>query len=54
MEVLTGYLYDYYSTDDMTAEEKSFVKSLEGTGITKEQIDSLLAKIEQINDDFEF
>lgn len=54
MEVLTGYLYDYYSTDDMTAEEKSFVKSLEGTGISKEQIDSLLAKIEQINDDFEF
>ena len=25
-----------------------------GTGISKEQIDSLLAKIEQINDDFEF
>ena len=38
----------------MSEDEKSQVKSLEETGVTREQYNNLLNKIEQINEEYEF
>lgn len=38
----------------MSEDEKRQVKSLEETGVTREQYNNLLNKIEQINEEYEF
>ena len=54
IELINNSLYDYYYSEDMSEDEKSQVKSLEETGVTREQYNNLLNKIEQINEEFEF
>ena len=38
----------------MSEDEKNQVKSLEETGVTREEYNNLLNKIEQINEEYEF
>ena len=47
-------LKKYYYSEDMSEDEKNQVKSLEETGVTREQYNNLLNKIEQINEEYEF
>ena len=54
IELINNSLYDYYYSEDMSEDEKSQVKSLEETGVTREQYNNLLNKIEQINEEYEF
>ena len=54
IELINNSLYDYYYSEDMSEDEKSQVKSLEETGVTREQYNNLLNKIEQINEGYEF
>ena len=48
-EVLDGEYILYYYEDNMTDEEKADTKSLEGTGVSREEYNTLLKKFEQIN-----
>ena len=48
-EVLDGEYILYYYEDDMTDEEKADTKSLEGTGVSREEYNTLLKKFEKIN-----
>ena len=48
-EVLDGEYILYYYEDDMTDEEKADTKSLEGTGASREEYNTLLKKFEKIN-----
>ena len=54
IELINNSLYDYYYSEDMSEDEKNQVKSLEETGVTREQYNNLLNKIEQINEEYEF
>ena len=54
IELINNSLYDYYYSEDMSENEKNQVKSLEETGVTREQYNNLLNKIEQINEEYEF
>ena len=54
IELINNSLYDYYYSEDMSEDEKKQVKSLEETGVTREQYNNLLNKIEQINEEYEF
>ena len=54
IELINNSLYDYYYSEDMSEDEKNQVKSLEETGVTREQYNNLLNKIEQINEGYEF
>lgn len=54
IELINNSLYEYYYSEDMSEDEKSQVKSLEETGVTREQYNNLLNKIEQINEEYEF
>lgn len=54
IELINNSLYDYYYSEDMSEDEKRQVKSLEETGVTREQYNNLLNKIEQINEEYEF
>ena len=53
-ETLNNSLYDYYYSEEMSEEEKQQVKSLDGTGVSREQYNNLLDKIEKINEEYEF
>ncbi len=54
IELINNSLYDYYYSEDMSEDEKNQVKTLEETGVTREQYNNLLNKIEQINEEYEF
>ena len=54
IELINNSLYEYYYSEDMSEDEKNQVKSLEETGVTREQYNNLLNKIEQINEEYEF
>ena len=54
IELINNSLYEYYYSEDMSEDEKNQVKSLEETGVTREQYNNLLNKIEQINEGYEF
>ena len=54
IELINNSLYDYYYSEDMSEDEKNQVKSLEETGVTREEYNNLLNKIEQINEEYEF
>ena len=54
IELINNSLYDYYYSEDMSEDEKNQVKSLEEKGVTREQYNNLLNKIEQINEEYEF
>ena len=54
IELINNSLYEYYYSEDMSEDEKKQVKSLEETGVTREQYNNLLNKIEQINEEYEF
>ena len=53
IELINNSLYEYYYSEDMSEDEKNQVKSLEETGVTREQYNNLLNKIEQINEEYE-
>lgn len=54
IELINNSLYEYYYSEDMSEDEKNQVKSLEETGVTREQYNNLLNKIVQINEEYEF
>ena len=54
IELINNSLYEYYYSEDMSEDEKNQVKSLEETGVTREEYNNLLNKIEQINEEYEF
>lgn len=53
-EVLNMDLLAYYKDDDMNEEELEMTKDLDGTGVSKEEYDKLLCKIEEINKLYNF
>lgn len=53
-EVLSMDILAFYIDDDMTAEEIEFTKDLKETGVSKEEYDNLLEKIEEINKLYNF
>ena len=53
-ELLNMELIEYYIDDDMTEEELEFSKSLDGTGVSKEEYDELLNHVEEINNIYHF
>ena len=53
-EVLDGEYISYYYEDEMTDEEKAETKSLEGTGVSREEYNTLLKKFEKINFEHNF
>ena len=52
-ELDSEYILFYYE-DDMTEQEKSETKSLENTGVTREEYNNLLDKFHKINLEFNF
>lgn len=53
-EVLNIELLAYYKDEDSTKEELEFLKDLEKTGVSKEQYNNLLKKVEQIRNLYNF
>lgn len=53
-EELDGEYILYYYDDKMTEEEKIDTKSLENTGVTREEYNLLLEKFHKINSEFDF
>ena len=49
LEVISMELLAYYKDDDMSKKELEFSKSLDDTGVNKEEYNKLLDKFENIN-----
>ena len=45
---------DYYIFDEMTEEELSYIKSLDGTGVTNDDIEKVLHEIYEISSKHNF
>jgi hypothetical protein len=53
-EILDMDILAYYKYDDMTKEELEITKNLEETGVSKEEYEKLLKKMEEINSLYHF
>ena len=53
-EILDMDILAYYKDDDMTKEELEITKNLEETGVSKEEYEKLLKKMEEINTLYHF
>lgn len=53
-EELDGKYILYYYEDNMTDEEKASTKTLDNTGVSREEYNRLLVKIHKINLEFNF
>ena len=53
-DVLEMEVSDYYIFDEMTEEELSYIKSLDGTGVTNDDIEKVLHEIYEISSKHNF
>lgn len=53
LEVLHLELSAYYKDEDITKEELELLKSLDGTGVTEQELNELVNKIEEITKQYE-
>lgn len=51
-DIIDGLLIRYYIDEDMSEEELAESKTLEGTGVTREEYDLLIEKFENISLDY--
>lgn len=53
-DLLEGEVFDYYIYEEMPEEEKIYVKSLEGTGLTNEDVKKVIREMYAISDNHNF
>lgn len=53
-DMLEGEVFDFYVYEGMAEEEKSYVKSLEGTGVTEEEVAQVVHELYEISENHNF
>ncbi len=53
-DMLEGKIFEFYIYDGMTEEDKSHVKSLEGTGVSQEEVNAVIQEIYSISENHNF
>jgi len=53
-DILEGEVFEFYIYEGMSEEDKSHVKSLEGTGVSQEEVNAVIHEIYSISENHNF